>query len=339
MAKSTENIELRVDARTDRATKDINKFNKSLGESEKQAKDTGKGFETLKSTWFKVAGIAATAGIAVSKAFDLAQTAARFNQSAEAMEMQFGVSADAMLAKLREVSAGTISDTALIEAANRSMALNVSNDMDQIARLLEIARLRARAMGTQTTDAFNDIVTGIGRASPLILDNLGIITKGWAEEARAAGVAYDAQFILNKVLEQGGEQLKTVGDLALTDAERFQRMNTQLENSSKEIGQALLPIMVDLADVIAGVASKTANMVAWFKENKAIVDLMLGPLIALINAHVFLAEKLGLIEEEEENLQNNRVRREEELTAIRKAYDEQRGANKKKQKFKTIQAR
>ena len=54
-------------------------------------------------------------------------------------------------------------------------------------------------------------MTGIGRASPLILDNLGIITKGWAEEASAVGKAYDAQFILNKVLEQGSQELLNAG--------------------------------------------------------------------------------------------------------------------------------
>ena len=35
-------------------------------------------------------------------------------------------------------------------------------------------QVRGRAMGLSTTQAFGDIVTGIGRMSPLILDNLGI---------------------------------------------------------------------------------------------------------------------------------------------------------------------
>ena len=136
----------------------------------------------------------AAAGVAlvgIKKAFDITKQAAKFKQSMTAASRQFGKDGDAIIKKLKEVSAGTISNADLIEAANRAMALNVTSDLDQMAELLEVARIRGRAMGIDTTQAFNDIVTGIGRASPLILDNLGIITKGWAEEAKAAGGAFD----------------------------------------------------------------------------------------------------------------------------------------------------
>ena len=43
--------------------------------------------------------------------------------------------------------------------------------------LINVARSRGAAMGLTLTQAFNDIVTGLGRESALILDNLGITIK------------------------------------------------------------------------------------------------------------------------------------------------------------------
>jgi hypothetical protein len=167
------------------------------------------------------------------------------------MESQFGVSADKVIKKLSEVSKGTISNADLIESANKAMALGVTSDLDEMAQLMEVARVRGQAMGLDTTQAFQDIVTGIGRGSPLILDNLGIITKGWAEEAKAAGGAMDAQFILNKVLADGADILAKTGDVALTNAEKFQQMEATAKNLRLVVGQQLLPEIFKVTEEFA----------------------------------------------------------------------------------------
>ena len=47
--------------------------------------------------------------------------------------------------------------------------------------LMEVAGARAKAMGISTPQAYNDIKQRVfGRVSPLILDNLGILTGGEA---------------------------------------------------------------------------------------------------------------------------------------------------------------
>ena len=162
-----------------------------------------------------------------------------FDQLSRATAQQFGKSADEIIKKLKEMSGGTISDTELIKQANKAMALGVTTDIGKMADLLEFARLRAQAMGIDTTFAFDSIVTGIGRGSPLILDNLGIITKGWAEEAAAAGVAYDNQFILNKVLQQAALTMQGVGRVMDTEAEKAQKAKTAFENLKIAIGSRI----------------------------------------------------------------------------------------------------
>jgi len=230
------------------AQKDIEKLKKEIGKTGQQTESTG---DNMIGKFAAIAAGAFAAFQTIKKAMNLANEFALFEQGVKAMETQFGVSSKKILKSLGEVSKGTISNADLISSANRAMALNVTQDVDQMAQLLEVARVRGQAMGVDTTQAFNDIVTGIGRASPLILDNLGIITKGWADEARAAGKAFDAQFILNKVLADGAKILERTGDVAVTNAEKFQQIEASFKNAKLAIGQQLLPEILKVTDAIA----------------------------------------------------------------------------------------
>ena len=176
----------------------------------------------------------------------------RLGQASGLVFKQMGGDINEAVAAIEKASLGTVSSYDAMAAASRAAMLNVTTDADELGQLMEIAAFRGRAMGISSTQAFNDMVTGIGRASPLILDNLGIITKGWAEEASAAGEAYDAQFILNKVMEQGGQQLKEVGGLAEDTAASFEQFETQAKNAfdtlKVEAGQSLAPFVGKLAE-------------------------------------------------------------------------------------------
>src|SRR3990167_4972401 len=89
-----------------------------------------------------------------------------------------GTTSAAMLSAMSAAARGTISDSALMLSANRAMLLGVADSTEDMAQMLQIATARGNAMGISTEQAFSDLVTGIGRMSPLILDNLGIVTGG-----------------------------------------------------------------------------------------------------------------------------------------------------------------
>src|SRR5690606_28650510 len=92
----------------------------------------------------------------------------------DGLAQQAGTSGAQMLSALQQASQGAISNRDLMLAANRAMLLGVASSSSDMARLLEVASVRAKAMGLSMAQAFDNIVTGIGRQSPLILDNLGI---------------------------------------------------------------------------------------------------------------------------------------------------------------------
>jgi hypothetical protein len=160
-------------------------------------------------------------GFAVSQIIGITQELVTIGAQAERTEASFrrvaqsyGANADAMLSAMKRASGGQISNDELMMAANKAMMLGVTADADQMAGLLQAAMERGQAMGRSAADAFNDIVIGIGRMSPLILDNLGIMTGGEAAfKAYAASIGKTAeqltdferrQMLINKVLADAG---------------------------------------------------------------------------------------------------------------------------------------
>ena len=113
---------------------------------------------------------------AASKAWGKLQEAVTLKAQEKALAAQLvsmGEDFDTFIAKLKEVSANTVSTGDLIASSSRALFLGIP--ADKISGLLEGARVAAVATGAEVSNAFEDITKGIARASPLILDNLGLV--------------------------------------------------------------------------------------------------------------------------------------------------------------------
>ena len=199
---------------------------------------------------------------------DLGRSAAGFDAlkaSFEDLASTAGESGDQMLNALRNASQGMIADQDLILSANRAMMLGVAQNSQQMTQLLQVATVRGRAMGMSATDAFNDLVTGLGRMSPLILDNLGIVTGGekvfddYAKSlGRTAASLTDAerkQALFNKVLsESQGLPNKPM------QVNPFAQFDAQLANLKVQIGQLAVPLASEFASVATEAAAELSHI-------------------------------------------------------------------------------
>lgn len=244
---------------------DISELQQAMGEVQSQLGKGEKSFDKFGlSGVINIAKITAALA-ALKKGYNFLQEGAqlaRLEDAGASLARSYGANMNQILGALKTASRGTVAETDLILSANRAMMLGVSTDADQMANLLEVAALRGRSMGLSTTQAFNDIVTGIGRMSPLILDNLGIVTNLSArveEWAKKNGVAADSvddatkrQILLNAVLEEGNKQLAETGGLADDAASSYERLaasTTDAWNRLKtQVGIALEPVVGYLAD-------------------------------------------------------------------------------------------
>lgn len=239
--------------------------------------------DTLKNMG-KVGAVAFTALSAASaKLIKDSAESLQIEESYRRMTKQAGIAADELVAQLQKTSAGTVSTTDLMLSANRAMALGVGENMETVTQLMEVARLKGRALGLTTTQAFNDIVTGIGRGSPLILDNLGITIKlGEAQEMYAAKLGKTAQeltdaekkqALLNAVLESGNAEVAAAGELSFTTAEKMQAMKAQMADTADTLGRALIPAATRLLEAITPVIEKVAS---WIEANPKLTASIAG---------------------------------------------------------------
>lgn len=172
-------------------------------------------------------------------------TSTRFDQLATSA----GQSGDAILNALRKASGGEISDLNLQLTANRSNLLEVATTADQFSTLMAIARDRAQQLGGSTTAAFNDLVTGLGRGSAEILDNLGIMVRleevngryaaSLGKTVSALTAAEKKQALINAVLEQGRASLAATGGAVDGPASAFERLGVAAENAKTKIGEMI----------------------------------------------------------------------------------------------------
>lgn len=158
----------------------------------------------------------------------------RMQDSSAALAKSMGSDMDAIVESVKKASLGTVSELDIMASASRAMMLGIGSDADKLGNLMEIAAMRGRMMGIDATQAFSDMVTGIGRMSPMILDNLGITIdaeKTYSQFAKSIGKtaeqlssAEKKQALLNRVLEEGNAMLAETGGLADDAASGFERL-------------------------------------------------------------------------------------------------------------------
>ena len=219
---------------------------------------TKKAMGSLKKMGLAVGAIIATVKtfeVVAKKAFESVQLAnalddqgIAFNQLAKSA----GVASEEVLASMQEMTNGTITRLDLMRTASQANLLGIG--FTEMPKLLEIARASAVATGQSLSFMFDSIVTGIGRGSPLILDNLGIILKigeanqNYAEQlgktVEEMTTAEKKQAILNATLIAGEYIINKVGTAVdgMTRVEKVDALKTSFQELKTELGERLAPM-------------------------------------------------------------------------------------------------
>lgn len=226
----------------------------------KKVKKIDSGFKrltkTIKTSAFAIVGFLAS----VVGAIKLIEAAGERLGQRRALERTLdaaGASTDEFIAKLKGLANQQIATSDIILASNRALALGISKD--DIPGLLEAATKASVSLGISATAAFNDITTGVGRASPLILDNLGIVVdavKIYKDFAAAIGTTVEELTKQQRTAALSAAVIKTAGKGAEDFATAQSRVTVALAQSAaklKDFTQGVLDSIAasqTLADVI-----------------------------------------------------------------------------------------
>ena len=139
-----------------------------------------------------------------------------------------------LLDNLRKATAGTVDDLKLMQTAVR--AENFRIPMDVLAKGLEFAQRRAQATGESVDYMVDSFVTGLGRESVKILDNLGISTIELQEKTKELGSMAAA---VGQIMD---EEFEKVGERVTTTSMKIDKQRASITNLKTEVGEKLLPI-------------------------------------------------------------------------------------------------
>jgi hypothetical protein len=233
-------------------------------------------------------GLTLLAGVTVWVARDAVKADAVY-AGFDARMRKLGGSADLMMTSLRKASQGMISDAELVSGANRAMLLIGDQVARKLPALMAIAARASREMGESQEYMWWSITTGIGRAQPRILDNLGMtmdanqIYDNWAA---SIGKTRD-------------ELTKMEQSMALTNAvidwgrQKFGDLSQEMEGFDVELQQLLSSIKNLKRDIGTLMAKELMGLISTLGEVVEVVRL-LGPAfqeqaIAMVKALALLA--------------------------------------------------
>jgi hypothetical protein len=221
----------------------VDEFNKSLKEVNRTQPEAAKGSQNLSGGlmgMYNAMRLIMSAAI-VRELVDITLEMARLNGQTEAVGNAFARQipmSEALLARLRKATHGTIGDLELMQRALKFQ--NFGADVQKLPQLLEFAAIRAQQTGESVDYMVNSIVNGIGRKSLLILDNLGISAARLKEEfhgvsLQALSVAEVTQGVAN-IME---EEMAKMGGYAENSATTVDQITVAVQELKVELAKRI----------------------------------------------------------------------------------------------------
>lgn len=167
-----------------------------------------------------------------------------------------------ILQGLRDATHGTVTDIELMKAAVKFNDFKLP--VEELGTMLAFAQQKAKDTGQSVDYMVDSIVTGLGRKSLMILDNLGLSATEVRDKMAETG---DMTKAVGAIIR---EQMAKAGDYVETAADRAAQANVSLQNKMEELGRKFAPLQ-----------EASNNM--WTSMKIGILDVVGGPLTNLLN--------------------------------------------------------
>lgn len=171
-----------------------------------------------------------------------------------------------LLDNLRKATKGTVNDVQLMTAAVQANDFRIP--LEDLGKYLEFAQLKAQQTGQSVDYMTNSIVTGLGRKSPMILDNLGISAAEISEKTKETGD------FMKAVAEIVDTQLAAAGETYISAADRAAQKTVELQNAQKALGDEILPFKEQWDDAYADMQLNTISLISWCVKHQGVVKTL-----------------------------------------------------------------
>lgn len=202
---------------------------------------------------------------AIGKIREFVSESKNMAASADGITRAFnGLDQPGLLQNLRVATKGTVSDLELMKAAVKAKDFQIP--LEDLGKYLQFAQLKAQQTGESVEFLTESIVTGLGRQSVQILDNLGLSASEINAEVEKTGeFMQGVANIVEKQLAQAGEQY-------ISAADKVQQRSVTLQNIQLSIGQRFLSMSQGIDSVWTGILKAVDKFVAIPAEQKIRVE-------------------------------------------------------------------
>ena len=164
------------------------------------------------------------------------------------------------LQTLRDATKGTVSDIELMKAAVKAKDFRIP--LEDLGKYLSFAQLKAQQTGQELDYMVDSIVTGLGRQSPQILDNLGLSAAEISEKTKETG---DFMKGVASIVEKN---LAEAGETYISAADRAAKRTADLENAQLSLGKALVPIKEEFTDIYGQIQIGVINAITYIVKHR-----------------------------------------------------------------------
>ena len=201
--------------------------------------------------------------LGVKQLGEFAKESAKLQQMERAFGALTGASESSAVGmiKLRTATLGTMSSIDLLKQANNAMILGVTKNTDEMSEMFSMAKRLGDALGVDTTRSVESLVTGIGRQSRLMLDNIGIIVKSddaYKQYAKTLDKSVDQltdaekkQAFMNATLEAARKKVAQLPPQTKLASDQFAKFGASMKDLSLVVGSTIAPTLGDFAEGIS----------------------------------------------------------------------------------------
>jgi len=188
-----------------------------------------------------------------------------------------------LLDNLKEATHGTVSELELMKAAVKFDDFKLP--VEQLGTLLAFAQKKAKDTGQSVDYMVDSIVTGLGRKSLMILDNLGLSAAQVKERMKESGDMTKAVADIIK------EQMAEAGEYVETAADRAARAAADATNQMERLGREAQPFAEEWANVwnelkIGGMSVLTTVLGPIADSIRSIREILSGEFELKIKANI-----------------------------------------------------
>lgn len=252
---------------------------KILGKDETKGavQTAGNAFKTLGKLALGAAGIYGVGAI-VSGIKDLAKEGANllliegaFNSVAESA----GETGSAVLSAMQKATAGTVPAVEMMQSYNLAAQLIGKEFANNLPNAMEPLMKVAGATGDSMGYLMDSLVRGVGRLSPMILDNLGIqvnLNEAYETFAKENGLVASEltkteqqMALMNQVTELLSRNTEALPDVTDSAQVAFAQWDATLADTKATIGAGLIPLLLPLIEGLREVTTWVGILGKYFR--------------------------------------------------------------------------